>query len=70
MPVWAEGSSDRVGVVRSKSMQVSQLTQATLDVGHVDLHVVLEATGEKKKDRQARTPKLSTLLMDTVTPPL
>ena len=69
MPAWAQGSSDRVGVVGSESMQVSQLTQATLDVGHVDLHVVLEATGGGKRDRRARTPKLSTLLVDTVTPP-
>jgi len=35
---------DCVGVVRSKGVQVAQLTKATLDVGHVDFYVVLEGT--------------------------
>lgn len=26
-------------------MQVAQLTKATLDVGHMDLNIILEATG-------------------------
>lgn len=41
-------ASDRVGVVGCKGMQVSQLTQATLDVCYVDLDVVLEATAQTR----------------------
>lgn len=36
--------SDRIGVVDRKCMQIPQLTKATLDVRHVDLDIILEAT--------------------------
>lgn len=36
--------SDCVGVVGSECMQVAKLTQTALDVCHMDLHVILEAT--------------------------
>lgn len=34
-----------IGVVGRKRVQISQLTKATLDVRHVDLDIILEATG-------------------------
>lgn len=41
--------SNCVGVVGSKCMKVAQLTKATLDVCHVDLNIILEATGNIEK---------------------
>lgn len=35
-----------MGVVGREGVEVTQLTQATLNVGHVDLHIVLEAAVE------------------------
>lgn len=40
--------SDCIGVVGSKCMQISQLTKATLDVRHMDLHIVLETTKNRR----------------------
>lgn len=41
--------SDCIGVVGSECMQIAQLTKATLDVCHMDLNVILEATGNAEK---------------------
>jgi len=43
--------SDCVGVIGSKRVQIAQLTQTTLDVCHVDLNVILKATGNTGKKR-------------------
>lgn len=42
--------SDCVGVVGRKCVQVAQLTKAALDVCHVDLNIVLEATRNREKE--------------------
>lgn len=36
--------SDCIGVVGSKCMQIAQLTKTTLDVCHMNLNIILEAT--------------------------
>lgn len=38
-------SLNAVGVVGRESVQVPEPTQAALNVGHMDLHVVLKAAG-------------------------
>lgn len=44
--------SRSVGVVGGESVQVPQLTQATLDVRYVDLYVVLKTTGVHTEGRE------------------
>lgn len=46
--------SDRIGVVDRKCMQIPQLTKATLDVRHVDLDIILEATRKQREDNSMR----------------
>lgn len=46
--------SRSVGVVGGESVQVPQLTQATLDVRYVDLYVVLKTTGVHTKRGESR----------------
>lgn len=41
-----------VSVVGRKRVQVAQLAKAALDVRHMDLNVILEATEEPKKKRE------------------
>lgn len=43
-----------ISVVGSKCMQVAQLAQATLDVCHVDLNIILETTKKYRKDNNIR----------------
>lgn len=48
--------SDCIGVVGSKCMQIAQLTKTTLDVCHMNLNIILEATGN---DRNLRNDVLT-----------
>lgn len=45
-------------------MQVAQLTQTALDVCHMDLNVILKATGSKEK-RTIRTFKAAAGILST-----
>lgn len=47
--------SDCVGVVGSECMQVAKLTQPTLNVCHMDLNIILEATVDRGNRRTIRT---------------
>ncbi|KAG7282052.1 hypothetical protein CRUP_023568 [Coryphaenoides rupestris] len=46
-----------------EGVQVAQLAKATLDVSHMDLHIVLEATANKKKKRVAVLDQLLGLIL-------
>lgn len=55
-----------MGVVGREGVEVSQLTQATLNVGHMDLHIVLEAAVECIKAHSYKPRSLSNRIMTKI----